>query len=202
MEERKKRIVYPDEVFEFGAESWEQDATIPEPAQHVRPQSAVSDGNEKMPARLQVLTNDEAYAQFKEKYTEKVSDAMKKYCGELRLKYEQKPESQKKSKIIAALKRKEAMFPGKTWFLQQKPPQTKMNFDHTTGLCKDCYAADLNYDNLLKFLKKTCHCKTDRCPNFVCTCDDEEDCTCSRECECQDCSTCQVRYFKETDYIT
>ena len=197
VKERKKKELFPRKVFELAEESWENDSTIPEPAQHVRPQSAVSDGNEKLPARLQVLTNDEAYAQFKENYEAKVKDVMQKHCQEIRSKYVQKPDSCYKDKIFKTLERKENIFPGKTWFLAQKPPHTKMNFDHTTGLCKDCHVADLNYDNLLKFLKKTCQCKTDRCPNYVCTCEDTEDeCKCSQECECHDCSSCQVSIFE------
>ena len=52
VEARKKKELFPQKVFEFAYESWEKDATIPEPAQHTRPESAVSDGEEKMPVRL------------------------------------------------------------------------------------------------------------------------------------------------------
>ena len=90
---RKKREVLPQKVKDFAAESWETDATIPEPAQHARPASAVSDGSEKVPARLQVLTNDEAYEIFKDKYEEKIREAMKEHCEKIRSKYERIPES-------------------------------------------------------------------------------------------------------------
>ena len=58
VEANKKKEFFPTKVFEFASESWDRDATIPEPAQHARPESAMSDGTEKMPARLQVLTDD------------------------------------------------------------------------------------------------------------------------------------------------
>ena len=201
VEERKKREIFPQKVFEFAMESWEKDATIPEPAQHQRPGSAITDGNEKLPARLQVLTNDEAYEQFKDNYKEKVHDVMKEHCEKIKLKYEKVPDNTTKLKILESLSRKEYLFPGKTWFLQQKPPQTKANKDHSTGLCKDCQEGHLNYETLLKFVKKTCDCRTDRCPNYVCICqvpDDTQapdDCYCSRECECQECLSCQVKSF-------
>ena len=193
VEERKKREVFPPKVFEFGNKSWELDATIPEPAQHQRPDSAVTDGNETVPARLQVLTNDEAYEQFKENYKEKIHEVMKEHCNKIKMKYEKIPDSANKRKILESLARKENLFPGKTWFLQQKPPHTKVNQDHSTGLCKDCQEGHLNYDTVLKFAKRTCNCRTDGCPNFVCICPDPDDCNCSRECECQDCISCQVR---------
>ena len=195
VEERKKRELFPQNVKEYARESWETDSTIPEPAQHQRPESAITDGNEKVPARLQVLTNDEAYEQFKDNYKEKVHDVMKEHCEKIRLKYEKIPDSANKLKILESLERKENLFPGKTWFLQQKPPETKVNKDHSTGLCKDCQEGHLNYETLLKFLKKTCDCRTDRCPNYVCICQVPDDCQCSGECECQDCISCQVKIF-------
>ena len=193
VEERKTRELFPKKVFDLANESWETDATIPEPAQHSRPTSAVSDGSEKLPARLQVLTNDEAYEQFKDKYKDKVHGVMKEHCDKIRSKYEGSKESSNRDKILSSLKRKEITFPSKTWFLQQKPPKTKLNHDHSTGLCKDCQEGQLNYESLLKFVKKMCCCRTDMCPNFVCICEDFDDCNCSRECECEDCESCQVK---------
>ena len=190
---RKKREVLPQKVKDFATESWETDSTIPEPAQHSRPASAVSDGSEKLPARLQVLTNDEAYEVFKDKYEEKIHNVMKEHCEKIRSKYEMIPESLNKEKILASLDRKENIFPSKTWFLQQKPLKTKINNDHSTGLCKDCQEGQLNYESLLKFAKKACTCRTDRCPNYVCICEDLDVCNCSEECKCQDCLSCQVR---------
>ena len=109
------------------------------------------------------------------------------------LKYINKPDGIKKAKILEALNRKERAFPSKSWFLLRKPPQTKINNQHSTGLCKDCYSNEVNYDALLKHCKKFCFCKTERCPNWVCVClDEEEECNCRMICECEDCLRCQV----------
>ena len=192
---RKKRSVYPTEVNEMAIESWELDGTTVEPNQHSRPETALKDGSDTVPNRLQVLTDDEAYAEFKDKYEEKVKAAMKTQCDSVKEKYKFKPESVSKDRVMKILQRKQELFPSKKWFVQRKPPQTKINNDHSTGLCKDCHANHLNYERLHKFCKKFCHCKTDKCPNWVCFCEeDPEDCHCSHECDCDDCISCQVRY--------
>ena len=67
---RKKRNVYPKEVFDMAVEYWEKDGTTVEPNKHARPQTALKDGCDTVPNRLQVLTDDEAYAEFKNKYEE------------------------------------------------------------------------------------------------------------------------------------
>ena len=79
-----------------------------------------------------MLTNDEAYKHFKENYKEKVHEVMKEHCNKIKMKYEKIPDSENKRKILDSLARKVNLFPGKTWFLQQKPPQTKINQDHST----------------------------------------------------------------------
>ena len=191
--DRKKKKVYPSEVFDMAVESWENDATTIEPNQHSRPQTALKDGNETVPSRLQVLTDDEAYAEFKDKYQEKVREAMKKQCEGIREKYRGKCEGVSKDRIMRTLENKQKMFPSKQWFVQRKPPQTKINNAHTTGLCKDCHSNHLNYERLLKFCKKSCHCKTDKCPNWLCVCGEEpDDCKCNHGCGCDDCMSCKV----------
>jgi hypothetical protein len=122
------------------------------------------------------LTDDEAYEQFKGNYEEKVKEVMQKYCSEKRGKFTNKAESKHKDKVLETLNKKENSFPGNGWFLRNKPPQTKAINEHSTGNCKDCYSAQLNYDCLLKFASKHCKCKTDSCHNWQCTCDpDDED---------------------------
>ena len=79
-----------------------------------------------------MLTNDEAYKHFKENYKEKVHEVMKEHCNKIKMKYEKIPDSENKRKILDSLARKVNLLPGKTWFLQQKPPQTKINQDHST----------------------------------------------------------------------
>ena len=194
---RKKREIYPKEVFDMAIESWETDATVVEPAMHARPERAISDGQETVPNRLQVLTDDEAYDMFKEKFEEKVKQVMKQHSDKVRSKYEDKQQGTWKTTIMNILQRKENLFPSKTWFIRNKPPQTKANHDHTTGVCKDCYSSQLNYETLLRYAQSQCNCKTDICPNWVCTCNLEEDddtCSCDPVCYYVDCMSCKVRH--------
>ena len=202
---RKKRELYPDAVFDFGRKFWEEKATIVEPDQHKRPERALNDGKETIPNRLQIMTDDEAYDQFKEDYQEKVKDVMKIYCNAKRQKFIKKNDSEYKRGVLEALDRLENRFPGKSWLLSIKPPQTKVNNEHSTGNCKDCYAIELNYETLLKAVRKNCKCKTDSCEGWQCTCEPEEgvteeECTCSTVCHCDDCDDCQVRNLKFMSY--
>ena len=88
----------------------------------------------------------------------------------------------------------EDWFPGKKWFLTKKPNETKINVDHTTGLCKDCHSIKINYATVLDKAKQLCSCRSMQCPNWVCLCDEDE-CICPQECACDDCQTCQVIYL-------
>ena len=185
---------YPPEVFEIAHESWINRSTKPDPAKHARPKTALKDGEETVPTIWQVVTDNEAYEQFKENDAERVREVMQKSCEKLREKYRNNPASENKQKIIKTLDRREATFPGKTWFLARKPAQTKMLDDHSTALCKDCVTAQLNFETLYKARKKFCRCKTSNCLNWVCLCDEEDPnhCECNHPCECDDCSSCQV----------
>ena len=168
-------------------------STIPEPAKHRRPDTAPGDGEETLPARLQTMTDDEAYDQFIEHYKDKVNAAMKERSERIRQKY--RNETEYNSKVIQRLDNQENWFPGKTWFLNKKPVETKLNNDHTTGLCKDCHSIQLNYSTLLHKANQMCQCKTTRCPNWICLCRADEECLCLPVCNCDDCCSCQVKYI-------
>ena len=182
---------YPPEVFKLAEESWLNRSTTPDPAKHARPQKALRDGKETVPSVYQMVTDDEAYAQFKDNDEERVKQAMQKSCEALRRKYQNRPDSETKRKTFETLARKENKFPGKTWFLARKPPQTKILDDHTTALCKDCNSAQMNYETIYKMRKKFCQCRTNSCPNWICACE-EDNCECTHPCACDDCSGCQV----------
>ena len=125
---------------------------------------------------------------------------MKIHCAMKRQKFNKKNDSKYKREVLEALDRLENRFPGKGWFISKKPPQTKVNNEHSTGNCKDCYSIELNYETLIKAVKKYSKCKSDRCEGWQCTCEPEEgvtdeECTCSKVCHCDDCDECQVRNF-------
>ena len=189
--EQKRKEVYPEEVEGFARECWIVDASIPEPSKHQRPESAAVDSSgETIPQRLQTLTNDEAYQVFEDSYSGKVRNIMKSKCDAMRAKHSKETTYNKTvNKRLDVLEEK---FPSKQWFINRKPKETRVNNDHTTGLCKDCYSAKCNYETLLKQSKSTCQCKTQNCPNWNCLCNDEEDCQCDPVCSCDDCTMCQV----------
>ena len=85
-------------------------------------------------------------------------------------------------KVNQRLESMEGRFPSKSWFLQKKPAQTKVNYDHTTGLCKDCHMSQVNYETVLKYAQSLCLCKTNDCPNWTCLCGEEDDCSCNPTC--------------------
>ena len=176
----------------MAGECWMSDGTIPEPAKHQRPESAAVDNEgETIPQRLQVLTNDEAYVHFQDKYTSKVKSVMKRKVNAAREKH--RNETVYNQKVKARLTHLEDKFPSKQWFINRKPKETKLNNDHTTGLCKDCYSTRINYESLIKHARSKCQCKTKSCPNWSCLCDGEEDCECDPVCSCDDCVMCQVK---------
>ena len=96
-------------------------------------------------------------------------------------------------------------FPSLSWYIRQRPPETKPLCDHTTGLCHICEAARKNFDSLVKAAKRTCSCSQKSCPMWFCACpvpeNDDEDIRCScPPCECDICSSCQVSltlYYSE-----
>ena len=124
---------------------------------------------------------------------------MQEHCRESRNKLENWPDSKLKQTKLDSLNRKENQFPSKTWFVAQKPKETKSRSDHCTGLCADCEKPQLNYDTLRKWKRKLCKCGTKPCPLFSCTCDlDDEgevplECACE-PCCCKECMKCQVSY--------
>ena len=187
---QKKKERYPEAVTELAITCWETKATIPEPAQHARPLAAPTDGRDTILKRLQVLTDDEAYMAFSEDSGTAVRTIMKTKCDSLRNKHKSNTEYTRQ--VMARLDRMESSFPSKTWFLSKKPSQTKVNYERTTGLCKDCHTAQTNHETLLKEARKLCNCGLHTCKNWVCLCDDPDDCSCDTSCQCDDCSSCQV----------
>ena len=195
--EYKKNEYFPEEVKKIAETCWRDQCTIVEPAKHAGPKKAVKDGQEMRPTIYQVLTDQECYDQFKEHYNNAISIALAKYCQNLRDKMQTQNETPRKIARLERLARKEATFPSKSWFLYQKPPETKPMHDHTTGLCRVCESIRLNYDTLLKAVTKNCQCQTKRCEQFFCSCEQDEEgempavCPCQK-CDCDDCLLCQV----------
>ena len=70
------------------------------------------------------MTDNEAYQVFVDNYTEPVHNAMKQHCDKIKTDVQKRPESDKKQKIVAMINKKATLFPSKTWFMRQKPPET------------------------------------------------------------------------------
>ena len=112
VESQKRKEVYPQEVLDMATECWVSDATTPEPSKHQWPQSAPQDlGGETIPERLQVITNDEAYEKFQEKYSEKVKHAMTLKCDKVRGKH--RNDTPYNKKVIERLDNMQDRFPSK-----------------------------------------------------------------------------------------
>ena len=186
----KNKEVYPVEVHDLALESWLNNSTILEPDKHKRPHSAAKDGNDTTSAHLQIDTDEEAYSKFKDNYEASVKAIMRERSDKIKLKYSN--DTPYNRKVIERLERQADWFPGKSWFLGKKPKETKTNYDHTTGLCKDCHAPQVNYRTLLQKARDVCHCGTQNCPTWVCTCDEDEECSCPNVCQCDSCLSCQV----------
>ena len=195
--ERQKVDFFPASVKEVAEKCWRTNCTVVEPGKHTRPKSALRDGEEVIPAIYQTLTDSEAFAVFKDNYHEEVREAMEKECNDVRISVEGRRDSGSKQKLLDMLIRKQTRFPSFSWFLQQKPKETKFRSDHCTGLCKDCEGPQLNLDSLTKFMRKLCRCRSKLCPKWSCSCDLDENgevkehCDCD-SCDCDECLKCEV----------
>ena len=160
------------------------------------------------------MTNEEAYQIFKDNYGDAVREKMKETYTKQRTEISKLKDSITKEKRLKAVDRKENMFPGLIWFVQQKPSETKLmgkylqcisfykvylfSVDHETGLCRECASADQNYETITKFCRSLCTCKTKECENFTCYCNPneeeelEDECTCEG-CDCELCRQCKVK---------
>ena len=194
---RNSSDYFPASVKQIAGKCWRTNCTVVEPGKHSRPKANIKDGTESIPAIYQTLTDKEAYATFEDMYKQEVSEAMEEECNGLREKLNKSPDSNQRKKKMEFVQRKQTRFPSMSWFLSQKPKETKARSDHCTGLCRNCEEPQLNFEVLRKFKKSLCFCNTKRCPNWVCSCDLDdngevlEDCDCD-PCFCNDCIKCQV----------
>lgn len=201
---KAKKDVYPLPVKQLAEKHWDE-TTIPEPAVNrrmKRKEKALKEGEnaeETVPTRWQHLSATEQYENFKEEYKEKVKVEMEKKVQQEIVKLVGRPESEDKAKRLEKLQTLPECFPGQKWYEEQKPAEVKPLIDHSTGLCKVCESAGLNYLTLAKALKRLCVCQTSECPNWTCVClglgddDDENQCNCG--CSCESCLGCQVQYI-------
>ena len=109
-----------------------------------------------------------------------------------------RPDNEDKRKRLERCESLSQCFPGLKWYNSRKPSEVKPLMDHTTGLCRYCEQAGLNYQTLSKTLRRLCGCGTPQCPNWTCLClrdefdEDVEQPLCSCKCSCDDCRSCQV----------
>ena len=195
----KWRKVFPEEIEEFALTHWNE-STIPEPSVHrrMKPKDKSSKDKENpeeiIPTRWQHLSQREQYANFKEEYGNKVGEVMRKKAEEKTSKLQNRPESDDKQKRQEFYANMHTKFPSDDWYLSLRPKEVKMLNDHTTGLCKVCESASLNYLTLLKNLKRMCACTSSKCPNWECFCDEEieDNVSCICKCACDSCLNCKV----------
>ena len=188
----KNRKVIPEKVETIALKHW-TNTTIPEPSVHRRmkrreKKRKENGGSEEIvPTRWQHLSQREQYANFKEDCGEEISEVMRKHAEDGIRKLQNRPDSEDKDKRLDLYRNMHDKFPSESWYLDQKPPEVKPLCDHTTGLCRVCEAAGLNFITLSQSLKRLCVCRTDQCPNWICFCGEDNQERCSCLCACEAC---------------
>ena len=201
----EKRDIFPPEVTNIAKQHW-LDMTIPEPAveRRMKRKERRLETGERAPetgvTRWQHLTTKEQYASFKEECKETVREVMANKANTERAKLVGRPDSEDKRRRLERCETLSQCFPGVSWYLGQKPSEVKPLVDHTTGLCRYCEQAGLNYQTLVRTVRRQCGCGTSQCPHWTCLCipDEFEDeemgigmlCTC--KCSCDNCRSCEV----------
>ena len=190
----KKRQIFPKSVEDIARNHWLEN-TIPEPAKQTG--KVIEDGGETVPKRYQDKTDSECYENFKDDCAGKVRREMVRMADGIIHQVSGRKDSADKKRRVEYAQTLAEKFPSLTWYISQRPPETKPLCDHTTGLCHICEAAKKNFDSIVQAAKRKCSCSTRSCPNWFCACpvpeDDEEEMPCScPPCECEDCSSCQV----------
>ena len=113
-------------------------------------------GGETIPKRYQDRTDDECYVQFRESCAGKVHCEMIKVAEEMVDKLTTRKDSIDKHRRLVYAQELPEKFPSLSWYIRQRPPETKPLCDHTTGLCHICEAARKNFDSLVKAAKNKC----------------------------------------------
>ena len=200
---KTKRDVFPPEVAKIAKQHW-QDTTIPEPSVRRRmrkKERKLQDGEraeESEVTRWQHLSTKEQFASFEEDCKETVRSVMANKANSERAKMVGRPDSEDKRKRLERCESLTGCFPSLKWYNSQKPPEVKPLMDHTTGLCRYCEQAGLNYQTLSKTLRRLCGCGTHQCPNWTCLClsdefdNDIEQPLCNCRCSCDNCRSCEV----------
>ena len=198
-EKPPKRKIFPESVDLMAEKHWLEN-TIPEPSKQTG--KTIEEEGETLPKRYQDRTNAEMYESFKEEYEGKVKLEMIKKANDIRTQLEQRKDSDDKKRRMDYANSLIGVFPSLDWYIRKRPKETKPLTDHTTGLCRLCEAAKINFSTLIKAVKSSCDCGTKLCPNFSCMCpieDNNEDedtmyCSCST-CDCHVCMSCKVSYL-------
>ena len=199
---KARKEVFPPLVKQMAIDHWVS-TTIPEPSVNrrmKRKERRLEEGEqaaESVPTRWQHLTAEEQYSSFKDECAVNVRVQMQKKAEADGVKVSLWPESEDKTRRLERLEKLPGQFPGRKWYFEQKPEEVKPLVDHTTGLCRICEAASLNYNTFTKAIQRLCACRTRLCPNWTCLCavdeveEDQQECQCG--CSCDDCLACQVQ---------
>ena len=133
------RQTFPAEVTQLAAEYWEQ-TTQPDPAMIRYPGKNVRDGQDTVPIRYQMTTNEEAYQSFKEHNADKVEVIMSREAKSREEKLVKRKDSEDKEYRLKYVRNDlPKKFPSQSWFVEQRPSEVKFMNDHTTGQCKVSY---------------------------------------------------------------
>ena len=97
----------------------------------------VRDGQDTVPIRYQMTTNEEAYQAFKEQHEEKVEVIMSREAKAQEETLVKRKESENKEYRLQYVRNiLPKKFPCQSWFVEQRPSEVKFMNDHTTGQCK------------------------------------------------------------------
>ena len=132
----KRKQIFPIEVTQAAKQHWEEITQV-DPSKIRRPNKAAKDGEETVPTRFQVTTNEEAFQSFKEQYSDQVEQIMLREAKEQEERLLKRKDSEDKENRLQYVRTKlPKKFPCLSWFIEQRPQEVKLMNDHSKGMCK------------------------------------------------------------------
>ena len=132
----KRKQIFPIEVTQAAKQHWEEITQV-DPSTIWRPNKVAKDGEETVPTRFQVTTNEEAFQSFKEQYSDQIEQIMLREAKEQEERLLKRKDSEDKENRLQYVRTKlPKKFPCLSWFIEQRPQEVKLMNDHSTGMCK------------------------------------------------------------------